>query len=165
MDPGQPRAAGLCRENPVPGFLHDLVGAPFSEAKRRAASARRVVVIVDVEAVRQAVSRVKDEGAHERAGPVSRRLQDRRQRRDVIAEAERGVVPNPVSERRSTGEYGCVGGQRHRCVREGTVEADAGRCQGIEGGCQTGATTVGAKPIAAKRVDGDEQDARPPQRA
>ena len=118
--PGGPRRSRPCARATVAGAAALLL------EQRRPRLRVDEAVVVDVEAAREAEARVEREGAHEGAGAVAARLQQRGQRVGPGREAEAGVVAHAVVEREAAREDVRVGRQRHDVVRVRVVEAHAG---------------------------------------
>jgi hypothetical protein len=59
-----------------------------------------IAIVVHLEASIQSEARVEDERADERRGSISRRLQDRRECRQLRPEAEQPVGPHAVNRGR-----------------------------------------------------------------
>ena len=115
------------------------------------------LIVVDVEARRQAEALREREPADERAGGEARRLEPRGQRRGAVLDAEPAVVAHAVLVRQPAGEDRRVRRQRHDRVRVREGKPRAARSQPVEVR-RLRAPAVRRQRVGAQRVDGDEQD-------
>ena len=118
-------------------------------------------VVVDVEPPREAEAAIQHVGADERGGRVAACLQERGQGLPILGEHVGAVVVHAVVRRLEAAQDRRVGRQRQRDRRQRLLEHRALRGEGVDVRRQARGPAVGADPVRAQRVDGDEEDARP----
>ena len=130
VHPGEPlrrlRAAPLQRRR------DDGVGAPLGQGEVDAARRLADAIVVGVEPGVQAEALIEREAADEGAGREARRLQARRQRRLVAAQAIAVVVAHAMLVRIGAGQHAGVRRQGDDGVRVREGEARAARGERVE---------------------------------
>ena len=143
--------------DPIDRAPGDHVRGPLGHRERHITFEFGYLVVVDVEAGRQAEPLREGEAADEGAGRKPQGLESRRERPGPVLDAIAAVVAHAVLVRKLPGQDGGVGGQRHDRVRVRERKARAARGQPIEVR-RGGTAAVRPKRVGAQRVDGDEED-------
>jgi len=140
IDPGERRA-------------HHLVGRALHPRGRS-----QEIVVVAVEAAREASGRAKRVPADERRRLIPSAPQRLGERRNAGTELEPVVRAHAVMGRVESCENRGVGGQGERRLRDGGAEHRGAGREAIGRGRQAARRAVRAEPIGAQRIDRDQHD-------
>ena len=113
-------------------------------------------IVICIEALRQAETRVERKRADEGAGGITFRLQAFCPGVEHIADTKPVIVVHAVPARVEAREDRGMRRQRHDGMRHGVVEADPSARQGTQRR-RLGAPAVGAESVLPQCVDGDQQ--------
>ncbi len=143
---------------PVESAGNGVDAPPLGEGESANVGPLAVLVVVDIEAARQAPSRIERERRDERAGRIAALLQARGERWDVGTELRAGVVAEAVLEGEEPGQDVGVRGERDDVVSPGLREDAPLRREPVEGGRFQPRVAREAGGVRPPRVDGDEDD-------
>ena len=150
MDPAEPFA--LLGREPLQGGGDGLPGRPL---RKGVAGTRfgRVVIVVDVEALVEAETRIEREAADESARGVAAALEELGQGLEIGGHDGLAVLGDAVGQRRHAQEDVRVRRQGLGIMREGPLEEDALRGQGVDPGRPKMLGAVAAQAVRPQRVD------------
>jgi hypothetical protein len=141
---------------PRDGAIDHLAGRTFGlEPFRRPRLSPNPIVVL-VEAAREPEPAIEHVGADERAGAVSSGPEGRGERGNTPVEAMVAVDPHAVRRRGHPRHDAGVGRERQRCHGARVREPASAVGEAVQGGCD-----VGAQPVGAPGVDGDQDDVWP----
>ena len=153
-----------------PGLLHAiqpldqetgrLVSGPLHVSDRLSGRRGLDVVVVEVEAARDAAGSGEDDRGHGSPRRISLLLQHLGERRNGRIETISPVVEDTVNRWERSGEKGCVRRQGERDVAVGLLEEDGLSSQGRERRRFDARVAVERQVIRAEGVDDDEEDRR-----
>jgi hypothetical protein len=113
---------------------------------------------VRLEALVEAPSRRKDEGADEPTRPETRLEKELGHRRQLVGHDIVAVVPDAVEDRVGAGKNGGVRRQRQRCRCDAGIEDDASSGEPVDKAGSDLTVAVWAEPVRTGRVKGDHED-------
>ena len=155
MHPGEEAIRRLA--DPVDRTRDDLVRAALRHREADVPLELGDLIVVDIEARREAEALREREPADERARGKARRLEPRGERGGAVLDAKPAVVAHAMLVRQPAGEDGRVRRKRHDRVRVREGKPRAARGQPVEVR-RLRAPAVRRKRVRAQCVDGDEQD-------
>ncbi len=154
VNPGEPWAR--LSFDPGHGFVDDGVGGALDEDFGGGVLGP-VIVIIGVEALRQAEPGIERKGPDKGAGGVAGPLEELGERLELARDDEIGVVMNAVGRRRQPEEDVGVRWQCDGIVGEGMREAGAPPRQPVDRRRPRGPAPVAAQPVRPERVHRDQE--------